>query len=379
MTTRTGKPGAGPKGHGHSARSDETRRKLVRLAAWGVPVLVVLAAAVTAVAVTAGSDDDGDGGERAASGRTWEDVQREEKASDAYEKQAREAFRPIGDGLSELLKAHDAWRKDPAKAGDLRATLDRVEPRFAEAADDVAALDPYRYDPRADDVYAASSRLFVEFAGLERLLVGQPAEALADQLELSGRRLRTVGDRLFDAAQVMIGVDRLASTDSISIEGVPEVPDWLEEGMAAGPPLDDPPPPAADPPPRREGERPQQPEGEWQDDIAELDIASDTQVTEAIGTGDADALRALARRLQDDAKALGDITDPTDGRERAVALRLGLLVDAEAARLAQAATLAGDPATAAELSAMAKRLVPLGEGLRAGALATDGADGKALP
>ena len=135
-----------------------------------------------------------------------------------------------------------------------------------------------------------------------------------------------------------------------------EVPDWVAEGLAAGPPLDDPPPPAAANPPLRQKTRPEESEGTWIAAVQRMAIPSDAALARAIDGRDTAALRTVAGLLVRFSEQLRAEPDPKGGRETSARVRLSLLVDADAARAAQVAALEGDGDAAARLSRTARRL-----------------------
>ena len=162
-----------------------------------------------------------------------------------------------------------------------------------------------------------------------------PPGDLRGQLDLLARRVRELGDRVFDRGRLDLGVAPKRTPDVV-VNEPEEVPIWTAEGLAAGPPLDDPPPARADTPPLRAETRPEQSRARWERDVRAATAPSTTSLRAAIQLEDADALRDLARRFVAAAEYLRDKPDPRGGREESARLRLSWLVAADAARSAQA-------------------------------------------
>jgi hypothetical protein len=112
--------------------------------------------------------------------------------------------------------------------------------------------------------------------------------------------------------------------------------------LAAGPPLDAPPQQAAASPPLRQQSRPQESASAWANDVRNAGIPSEAEFAAALRGAPADRLGELARRYIAAAERLRARPDPKGQRERSAVLRLGLLVDADAARTTQAATFLQD-------------------------------------
>src|SRR5207245_2857562 len=135
-----------------------------------------------------------------------------------------------------------------------------------------------------------------------------------------------------------------------------EVPMWPEEGIAAGPPLDDAPPPPAASPPLRQATRPQQRMSGWVAAVRAEGVPPTSDLDAAVDSGDRDRLRDLARAFNRMAEDLRTKPDPAGRREQSAIVRLGLLVDADSARTAEAATYVTDADQASRMTAVARRL-----------------------
>jgi hypothetical protein len=181
------------------------------------------------------------------------------------------------------------------------------------------------------------------------------------QLDLLARRVRLLGDRIFDRGQALIDphLHDPSTPSAVDIRKPEEVPDWVAEGLAAGPPLDAAPPPKSSQPQLRQATRPQQPRADWLKAVAAAAAPSADDVRAAIAAGDPARLADLATRLVAATEKLRNVPDPKGDREESARLRLSLLVEADAARAAQLAAVIDAPA----LSDIARDILAAGEAL----------------
>lgn len=258
----------------------------------------------------------------------------------AWSARATEAFAGFAGPAQAFPAKAAAWAAGPEGDAGFPAVIAETEEAFAATLARVEALPPFPGDARPAALDTATARLYLIHVRLYRAGLALAPGVERVQLDLSARRLRTLGDRLFDQGQSV--VERVVPTSipaNVEIRRPAEVPDWVTEGMAAGPPLDDPPGPRASSPPLAPATRPTQPAPSWERQADAAPTAADLRA----GT---DA-RELARRFTAAAAQLEAAPDPAgrDGRSRSALFRLRLLLLAEAARLRQLAALAGvDPA-----------------------------------
>jgi hypothetical protein len=218
----------------------------------------------------------------------------------------------------------------------------------------------------------------VEVARIYNVSIDPAAEPLRAQLNVAARRLRTLGDRIYDRGRVVLDPAFYAAPSAdVELRPPTEVPDWAAEGMAAGPPLAGQPGPAAEVPPIREVTcsdevgppcRKEESEKKWEGRVKDADFPQPADLVKALDGGDAARLGELAAAYEAKVRTLRASPDPKEERERAAVVALGLLTDGEAARLGQAAALlpAGDGRT--RLLAVARRAVAVGDDLLDGDL-----------
>jgi hypothetical protein len=232
-----------------------------------------------------------------------------------------------------------AWQAGERSDDELRADLALAEQEVLTVRDAVVDLPQFELDMHVAPLYQASTRIYVEYVRALQAALARPAGPLRDQVVLLARRIRVLGDRVFDRGQARLApyLHEPPNPDVV-IQLPPEVPDWTAEGMAAGPPLDDPPGPPASTPALREEVRPTQARADWVAAVRAAGVPTQAEVTALIAKGDQAGLRAVANRCAAIARDLGAVADPGDrhGREDGAQVRLAVLVTGEAARAAQA-------------------------------------------
>ena len=241
------------------------------------------------------------------------------------------------------------WKSGTLTADAFRQAETAHLRQLAGVRDRVAALPPFPGDPLVADLYTRSAQLEVEWVRMTLDLADLPPGAARDQLDLMARRVAEMADR----SRALADPPPPASPAT-----PPDVPDWKAEGLAAGPPLDGPAGPPAAPLPQAPATRPTGPRATWVAAVAGAPTPS--ALAGAIYADDPGADQNLARSLTAKADALLAVPDPVPGgRVEAARVRLGLLVDADAARAAQLAVLSHTD----ELIASAQRLLLIGAGM----------------
>jgi hypothetical protein len=329
-------------------------------------LLKIAAAVAVPLAVTIGlvALGAGDGGPKPAPETTTTTAKPLSKAATAWLQRLDDAFRPVADKLPELVQAAQPWAAGTKPNDEFAGDVRRIAPEFVKAREAVAAVPPLKEAREARDVFAASARLFVEYTEVYLAAVEPGAEGMRESFDLVARRLRTLGDRIYDRARHDVDPSRdQPQGEDVEVRLPEEVPNWVAEGIAAGPPLADPPPPPPSDPPVRQQRRPTQSEKKWLAQVRKAAIPSAERLGKAIRDGDPAALRSLAERYDAASVALKKAADPPKGRDRAALVRLRLLVYAEASRVAQAAAVVPSPAAAPRLAASARRLAVIADDL----------------
>ena len=257
-----------------------------------------------------------------------------------------------------MAGGHAARRRIRPGVGDAR------EGELAASSTAVGALEEFPYDDRVRGLYATSADLYVESVRAYRAAVMLPAGELRDQVVLLARRLRELGDRIFDRGHALVKPFlHDPPVEGIDIRLPEEVPMWEAEGLAVGPPLGPPPPPPLPEPPLRQATRPQQDLGAWMAAVRRAGVPEAAVLPTAVRNADADALRGAAEAFVAAAEVLRAAPDPRRDRERSARVRLALLLYADAARAAQSAALLDDPDGKARLAGLARRTATLADAM----------------
>jgi hypothetical protein len=285
-----------------------------------------------------------------------------------WERNASAAFKPLVGDVPDLVLGAREWQAGTRSAEVFSEQVRRSLADFVRTRDRVAALGPSPKAEATGRLYEDSALLYVEVGKIYDVMLRSEAGDVRTQLDLLARRVRELADRVYDRGHAALAsyLDE-PQPDNVEVKLPEEVPIWPAEGLAPGPPLDDPPGPTADSPPLRQATRPHQSASAWTKDVRAAGIPSDRdELGPAMGRSERDHLRDLARRYIAAAEYLRSRPDPKGERDKSAVLRLGLLVDADAARSAQAATyLADDPRkelrlVAARLVAVARLLIAVG-------------------
>lgn len=280
-------------------------------------------------------------------------------AATAFDRDAKTAFTELVARAPELVDNARKWRDGEKPSEEFAADLQRSLDAFTATRARLAAVRAAPSSALTRALYLHSADLYIETAHTYATATALPPDDLRTQLDLLARRLRELADRIFDRGRVALHLDRSLPA-GVEVNEPEEVPSWVAEGLAAGPPLDVTPGPAATTPPLRRASRPEEPLAAWRRDVAAAGVPTTAALQRALDGADAGQLATIARAFLAAAETLRDRPDPAGDRERSARFRLGLLVSADGARAAQAAVLAARP----ELAAMGPRLVAIGAALR---------------
>jgi hypothetical protein len=349
----------------HAARPSSNQGLKVAAA-----VVVPLLVAIALIALVAANDSGDSGSATSPSSTTTVTAS---KAAKAFQDKVDEAFKPLGDAIKIFLPKAQDFEAGKATPGDFKGAVDAALPEFVKARDAVAKLERYKPEPAVNRYFVDAADLYVEVARIYGVAADPASDPLRAQLNVAARRLRTLGDRIYDRGRYVLDPTFYGtSSQDVELRPPTEVPDWVAEGMAAGPPLAAAPGPPAASPPIREATcakgvpapcRAEESQGKWESRVKKAAFPQPSDVLRALDAGDAARLGDLAGAYEAKTGALRAGPDPKGHRERAVVVELGLLTDGEAARLGQAASLlpAGDGRT--RLLTVARRTVLVGDDL----------------
>ncbi|HYT39791.1 MAG TPA: hypothetical protein VEN99_09785, partial [Acidimicrobiia bacterium] len=174
------------------------------------------------------------------------------KAAKTFQTKADDAFKPLGEAIQIFLSKTQDFEAGKVTPADFKGAVDAALPEFVKARDAVARLGRYKPDPAVNKYFVDAADLYVEVARIYGVAADPASDPLRAQLSVAARRLRTLGDRIYDRGRVVLDPTVYApSSQEVELRPPTEVPDWVAEGMAAGPPLAETPgPPTATPPVR---------------------------------------------------------------------------------------------------------------------------------
>lgn len=339
------------------------------------PYRVVAVAAGLAVAISAATfiGNSGDGGSTTAEPQSVsESTAPQPSASPSPQgtpaQQWRAAviddFRALNGTVISYQQVLQSWQEGTASETDLKGIFDLGVRNFTDTREALAVREPFPKAPRALENFRISAALYLESARIGRSTLAVPEGQLRAQLRNQVDRLRNLADRVYDQAEVQI--DRFLpepiDDPNIKLFRPPEVPDFAFQGIAVGPPLDTPKPTPTEQRAYIADEDKAQRSFSAYAAIVDATVPSVRELATAITTGTTAELRTVARKFTNAADILYESPNPQGERVVSTLVQLGLLVDAEAARAAQAATLLSG-VTQAELQTSAKRLALLGDRL----------------
>lgn len=350
----------------HAARPSDNQGLKVA-AAIAAPLVV----AIALIALVAANHGGGDSSSSASSSSTT--TATASKAAKAFQDQVDNAFKPLGDAIKVFLPKANDFEAGKVVPADFKGAVDAALPEFVKARDAVAHLGKYKTDPAVNTYFTDAADFYVEAARIYGVAADPAADALRAQLTTAARRVRTLGDRIYDRGRVVLDPTFYgASSQDVELRPPTEVPDWVAEGMAAGPPLAGAPGPAAASPPVRDATcgagvpepcRKEESTGAWVSRVKKAGFAQPPDVARAVEALNADALGKLATEFDDKTRTLRAGPDPKKGRERAAVVGLGLLTEGESARLAQAAALLPPGDARSRLQAVGRRVLVVGDDL----------------
>jgi len=274
-------------------------------------------------------------------------------------------YQPLNGTIITYQQVIQAWQKGTASDTDLQGIFELGEVNFKDTRDRLQAREPFAQAPQSLENFRLSAQIFLESARIGQTAITVPAGSLRDQLRNQVDRLRNLADRVYDQAEVELAPfvpDPFDNPDVVLLPP-PAVPDFAFQGIAVGAPLDTPTPkPAEQRGFIKDEDKPFQPFAQWAAAVRASGVPSADALARGITSGSGEQLRALARSYTASADRLYTTADPRGERTDSTRVQLGLLVDAEAARTAQAATLLqGVPQAALRTSA--QRLALLGDQL----------------
>lgn len=321
----------------------------------GVGVPVVALAVVVGVSVRGGDGDSPGSTTSSSTPATAPSV--EPRVDEDWNDGIEDAVQPLDEALPALAEAVAAWSAGDLGDAGLTRVLDRVTPLVADVRARLDALGPHPEDDLAGPLMADMGSLYRHAIDAHRAALAAESDQLATQYDRLGRRLRVLGDRVFDRARERTAVPFDPGPD-VDLRRPAEVPNWSRLDLAVGPPLEPGQPAADELPLQRRDERDSQPEQSWLTHVRGLDLPEVGELRSALAADSSDALGRHARRLVSAAESLRDVPVPDGDRGRADRIALGWLLRADGARAGQLGVIDGSTRS----SALAESLVAMSGG-----------------
>jgi hypothetical protein len=264
--------------------------------------------------------------------------------------------------LVAYLQAVQNWRKGTVPDAQMSAQAQSMLLNIADAQHALAAHAPFDQAPRSVLDYRLAADAYGQAAALTKVTTTVPKGGLRTQLELAVMRVQTLGDRIFDQGKAELHPYLTVDKDipGVEVRKAPEVPNWGASSYKPGAPLTD---VGGDTSVRQyQDTRPEQSFSAWSKLVKNANLPTAPEEAKAITGGVKNALRAQAITFTKTTDLLYSKADPKGDRLINTRLQLGLLLDAEATQLGQAAALA--PAASKDaLLAVAKSLAVMGDKL----------------
>jgi hypothetical protein len=319
-------------------------------------LLVAAAVASGAVAWSLSGGDDKD------SSATPHSTPVPKTAGDKYSEDILTDFAGMTTSLVSYLKSVQDWRQgkveDPVVAAQATAMLADI----AGSQQALAGRAPFDQAPRALLDYRLAADGYGQAAALIKATVAVPKGPLRTQLQLAVMRVQTLADRVFDQGKAELKPYLTPEQDipGVTIRKAPEVPNFSAGSYAPAAPLTD---VHSDKSTREyQDSRPEQSFAAWSKLVRGAGLPTGKQEASAIQDGALPALRSQAVTFTKAADLLYRKPDPKGERVVNIRLQLGLLLDAEATQLGQAAALA-PAANRPALLQIAKSLAVMGDKL----------------
>jgi len=271
-------------------------------------------------------------------------------------------FSTMTGSLVAYLQSLQKWRDGKIADAEMSAQATNMIANIADAQKTLAAHLPFDQAPRAVLDYRLAADGYAQSAVLTKVATAMPKGPLRTQVTLAVMRVQTLADRIFDQgrAELQPYLTPDKQIPGVEIHKAPEVPNWAAGNYAPGAPLTD----VGGDKGQREYQdtRPTQSFTAWKKLVTGADLPSATEEATAISEGQKAALRTEAVTFTKTADLLYGKPDPEGERVVSTRLQLGLLFDAEAAQVAQAAALSPTAHHDALLTA-AKSLAVIGDKL----------------
>jgi hypothetical protein len=268
---------------------------------------------------------------------------------------------PLGTSLVSGLQSASQWQAGTVTAAQAASAFGTDASDLEVVLGTVEDLKPLPGQRAALGDYVAAVTLYLQAFLVDDAATHLAPGALVAQLQRSFQRIRHLGDVTFDQGTTQLAPLLGSALAGPDVRAARQIPDWVSLSLAPGQPLES----------SWSGTR-DQPSGSqsparWAAAVRDDGAPSSSSLRSALRRSST-ATRQLSRiawALQRAEVRLDRVSGPSGAPETSALLRLGLLVDAEAALAGEASALAG-VAPDTPLAGVASALASVGGGLRAG-------------
>jgi hypothetical protein len=148
-----------------------------------------------------------------------------------YAADVRTAFADVNPVLLDVVETASRWATGDAADEELRGALDAARAALPGARAAIGSLEEPEGAAPARAMYLASVDMYaVAVDAFGAALAVTPDERL--EIELLGRRVRTIADRLFDRGRAIVEPSSGGDVPGVSVVRSDPVPDWDADGLA---------------------------------------------------------------------------------------------------------------------------------------------------
>ena len=278
-------------------------------------------------------------------------------SSQAWYRHVVADLHPLQSTLLGALDAASAWAGGSESAAKARREFERGLPVLERVHRALRNLAPLPGHASAHDDYTAAIGLYIASLQVDEAATEEKSGALQEQLQHSYQRLRRLGDIVFDQGTAELAPELGSALAGPDVAAAAHVPDWSSDGLAPAAPL------ASSWPGGATGSG-SQPKAKWTAEVAMDGAPAQRAVGAALrGHFPQSKLGPMVVTLGAANAYVGSVPRAAGDPLAANRLRLGLLVDAEAIMVEEAAHLSH--ASPHALAAIAMNLGSLGGTLRA--------------
>jgi hypothetical protein len=276
----------------------------------------------------------------------------------AWYRQVVADLHPLQSTLLGALDAASAWASGSESAAKARREFEHDVPVLERVHRALRNLAPLPGHASAHDDYVAAIGLYIASLQVDEAATEEMSGALQEQLQHGYQRLRQLGDIVFDQGTAELAPELGSALAGPDVAAAAHVPDWSSDGLAPAAPF------ASSWPPGGATASGSQPKAEWAAEVGMDGAPAQRAVRDAVGGHSRQSkLGPMVAALGAASAYVGSVPRAVGDPLAANRLRLGLLVDADAIMVEEAAHLSH--ASAHALAAIAMSLSSLGGMLRA--------------